>query len=185
MLRDIIGAFQGGYEPDETAHAAVAIILRENQGSVEALLVKRAIREGDPWSGHMAFPGGRRSHRDRSIRETVKRETIEETAIDLNECTPVGVMEPITSTVSPELRVLPLIYVCRETPGITLNEELEASYWFPLEEMRNSKGTSHIHDSEFPAYLIEDKVIWGLTYRMLEKFYQTLDDTCQTISSRL
>jgi len=177
MLRDIIGAFQGGHEPDETAHAAVAIILRENRGAVEALLVKRAVREGDPWSGHMAFPGGRRNTRDGSIRETARRETVEETAIDLDGCTPVGVMEPITSTVAPDLKVLPIIYACHETPGITLNEELEASYWFPLEDMRNSKGTSQIHGREFPAYLMEGQVIWGLTYRMLEKFYQTLDET--------
>jgi len=177
MLKDIIGVFQGGYEPDETAHAAVAIILRENEGTVEALLVKRAIREGDSWSGHMAFPGGRRSPRDGNISETARRETIEETAIDLDDCTPIGVMGPITSTVAPDLKVLPLIYACEETPGITLNEELEASYWFPLEDMRNSKGTSQIHGREFPAYLVGGQVIWGLTYRMLEKFYQTLDET--------
>ena len=38
--------------------AAVSIILRMNAGSIEILFILRALREGDPWSGQVAFPGG-------------------------------------------------------------------------------------------------------------------------------
>ena len=38
--------------------AAVAIVLRQGDPGLEFLLIKRAEREGDPWSGQVALPGG-------------------------------------------------------------------------------------------------------------------------------
>ena len=58
--------------------ASVAVVLREGAHSAEVLLIERAIFEGDPWSGHMAFPGGRMETEDDSTRITAARETFEE-----------------------------------------------------------------------------------------------------------
>ena len=44
---------------DDTRLAAVAAVLRVVDGAPELLFIKRADHDGDPWSGHMAFPGGR------------------------------------------------------------------------------------------------------------------------------
>ena len=41
-----------------TRQAAVAIVMREHTDGPQLLFIKRADKEGDPWSGHMAFPGG-------------------------------------------------------------------------------------------------------------------------------
>lgn len=38
--------------------SAVALILKVIEGELNVLMIKRADRAGDPWSGHMAFPGG-------------------------------------------------------------------------------------------------------------------------------
>ena len=64
--------------------AAVALILLPtSDGDLEALFIKRAEVEGDPWSGQMAFPGGRRDPVDDDLLATAARATLEETGIDL------------------------------------------------------------------------------------------------------
>ncbi|MBD0320648.1 MAG: NUDIX domain-containing protein, partial [Gemmatimonadetes bacterium] len=63
--------------------AAVALLLRPSGDGPELLLIRRAEREGDPWSGHMALPGGRADPRDRDAAATAARETLEEVGIDV------------------------------------------------------------------------------------------------------
>src|SRR5262245_28580055 len=69
-------------EPADMLHASVALIVR-GRADLGVLLIKRAKREGDPWSGHMALPGGRRDPKDASLIETAAREAREETGVDL------------------------------------------------------------------------------------------------------
>lgn len=52
-------------------------------GDPEILFIKRAGRVGDRWSGHVAFPGGRRDPPDVDDRATAIRETREEVGLDL------------------------------------------------------------------------------------------------------
>ena len=54
---------EAGFEP-RAGRAAVAIMVREARAATEMLMIRRATREGDPWSGHMGFPGGRRDAGD-------------------------------------------------------------------------------------------------------------------------
>ena len=68
----------------EGKHAAVALMLREREG-LEVFVIKRADRVGDPWSGHMALPGGRKEPTDEDAYDTARRETIEEVGVDLSE----------------------------------------------------------------------------------------------------
>ncbi len=162
-------------KPDDSAHAAVAILLTETDDTLKILLVKRATREEDPWSGHMAFPGGRRGHGDRNLMSTACRETREETGIDLTQCTTIGSLDALHSTVRPDLCIQPFIFSCSDIPEVTLNEELIAHYWIPLEELDRSRGKTWIGSREHPAYLVEREAVWGLTYRMLEKFFGILN----------
>ena len=50
--------------------AAVAVVLRVAGPDLDLLLIKRAQSERDPWSGHMALPGGRRDPGDDDLRAT-------------------------------------------------------------------------------------------------------------------
>ena len=58
--------------------AAVALIVRLGI-SMDVLLIKRSTNERDPWSGHMALPGGRWEPDDSELQQTAIRETFEET----------------------------------------------------------------------------------------------------------
>src|SRR5450432_2372229 len=66
-----------------TRQAAIAVIFLELEMSLDVLLIERAIREGDPWSGHMALPGGHADPADADLSATAERETLEEVGLDL------------------------------------------------------------------------------------------------------
>jgi 8-oxo-dGTP pyrophosphatase MutT (NUDIX family) len=62
----------------------VALVLREGRAQgAEILFIERAEKEGDPWSGHMAFPGGRVDSSGESPEQAAVRETLEEVGLSL------------------------------------------------------------------------------------------------------
>ena len=65
------------------ASAAVAIIHCPHPEE-SYLILRRAARPQDPWSGHFSFPGGRKEVRDLDLLATCIRETEEETGIILS-----------------------------------------------------------------------------------------------------
>lgn len=159
----------------EDARAAVAILLRRGEGDLELLLVKRTVIPSDPWSGDMAFPGGKRGPQDRSLMETALREAFEETGIDLNDSGCLGLMDTFHSTVRPEMGVLPYVFLVEGTPELSLNEELSSFLWVPLGEMNVSKGKALVKNLEVPAFGVRGEVVWGLTYRMIEKLLDLVE----------
>ncbi len=177
MLNDLSQILQmKKTEPNNKAHAAVAILLMTNDTKPKVLLVKRATRENDPWSGHMAFPGGRRGKDDIDLKTTAMRETWEETGIDLNKFNFIGCIDSIYSTVRPDMCIQPYIFACTELPDIALNEELIAFYWINLEDLERSQSLIRIEYIDHPAYIIEEEVIWGLTFRMLKRLIEILSN---------
>jgi 8-oxo-dGTP pyrophosphatase MutT (NUDIX family) len=66
-----------------TKLASVAIMLMDDDDP-KTLLIRRAEKDEDPWSGQVAFPGGKRTEGDRSLRETAVREAWEEVGVDLS-----------------------------------------------------------------------------------------------------
>lgn len=156
------------------------MLLKGDGVGLQILLVRRAIAPSDPWSGDMAFPGGRLRNGDRSLLETAVRETMEETGIDLRCHRLLGTMEVSTSTVAPELAILPFVFLCVGTPDISLSRELSDYVWIPLNRLRRSRGRIRVHKGEVPAYILNDMVIWGLTYRILENLPRFLEAPCET-----
>ena len=157
---------QRGYED---ATAGVGKIFHVEKGTLKILLVKRTKIPNDPWSGDMAFPGGKRSSEDTTIVDTVKREVWEETGIDLNIGQYLGRMEPEYSTVRTGLAVIPLLFLLEEKPVITINEELDSYYWTDFETLKWRCGRSIVKKFDVPVFDVEDERVWGLTYRMLER----------------
>jgi 8-oxo-dGTP pyrophosphatase MutT (NUDIX family) len=150
------------------AKAAVAMIFRTRHGALQLLLVKRAVVEGDPWSGDMAFPGGKRMKGDCSIMDTVVREVQEETGIDLRACRHLGSMETVYSMVRPSLGVLPIVFLRDSDSEIRMNEELVSYQWVDLEVLHTSREEATVKGRDVSAYRIEGEVVWGLTYRIIE-----------------
>lgn len=159
-------------ESREDADAAVALLLKQETNKLKVFLVRRVETPTDPWSGHMALPGGKRDAKDQNLKQTVVRETLEETNIALfDRCRFLGVILPIRSTKKPEMKILPFIILLEHEPLIKLNEELERYVWVSLEKLAQKRGTVKFSFGEYPAFLMENNVIWGLTYRILERFF--------------
>jgi 8-oxo-dGTP pyrophosphatase MutT (NUDIX family) len=175
---EIIEALSQALKPlsavDE-ADAAVAVLLRLASTGVQVLLVERKIRRSDPWSGQMAFPGGKRDPSDQDIVHTVVRETLEETCINLaHHGRFLGALETMQSTVRPELQVTPFVVLLKKASSIVLNEELEGYLWVSLQEVWNSETVAKLPVGAVPAYVVEGHVVWGLTYRILQSLFRTL-----------
>jgi 8-oxo-dGTP pyrophosphatase MutT (NUDIX family) len=154
------------------ADAAVALLLKPTNHDFKVLLVKRVESSRDPWSGHIALPGGKRSARDQNLKQTVIRETLEETNIDLlDRCRFLGALETFRSTWRPKINVLPFVILIQYKPKIKLNiRELEGFVWLSLEELLQHRSAVRFGIKEFPAYIVGDTTIWGLTYRILDNF---------------
>jgi 8-oxo-dGTP pyrophosphatase MutT (NUDIX family) len=158
------------------AWAAVAILLREEVSDYETLIVRRAEVPGDPWSGDMAFPGGKKTSQDVTLRDTVAREVREETGIDLSSLTYIGALPVLFSSLRPGKDVLPIVYLYEGRPEIRLNTELTSYRWVHMKELRESRIVARIKGWEGPVFKLGDDVIWGLTYRMLDKLLELLGD---------
>ena len=151
------------------ANAAVVVLLSAADQDFQVLFVKRAEKSSDPWSGQTALPGGKRNPEDRNLKETVVRETLEETSINLLwGCRFLGALEPVRSTQKPEMKILPFVILLEKEQVIKLNEELTEYFWTPLKELAKHKGTVKFSFGEFPAYIIENHIIWGLTYKIMQ-----------------
>lgn len=159
-----------------TQKAGVAVIIKKSGQGYQLLLIKRSTKIKDPWSGHVAFPGGHYEEKDSSIFNTVVRETREETGIDLLKNTkylfPLSLSSPLNM---PELKVYPFVFELIEDVNIIYNEEVEEYYWIPINSLEREKGIVEFEGfkREVNMYTYEYKgkkiVIWGLTKRILDK----------------
>jgi len=119
----------------ETWRAAVALVFcAPPDAEPELLFIERARREGDPWSGHMAFPGGRRDAKDTDIAATAARETLEEVGLALGP--PIARLDdqggnPRNSTLGP-LVISPFAYEVKELPLLAPNGEVQSTVWIPV-----------------------------------------------------
>jgi len=161
---------------EQGANAAVAVLLKQEKEDFRVFFVKRVENDADPWSGQMAFPGGKRDEKDVNLKQTVVRETLEETGINLLDCCRfLGVLTAVRSRPRPDLRILPFVVLVEYEPLVRLNrKELEDFYWIPFKELVQSKTFVKFDFGEFPAYFVRNEVIWGLTHRILEDFFAVL-----------
>jgi len=177
-LRDRLSRLTGSLRgnPDEDADAAVAILIRPAGDDLEVFIVKRAEVDGDPWSGDMAFPGGKKAAQDEGVLDAAVREVMEETGIDLKPLKPLGYMEPLTSWVRQTFKVQPIVYLFEGDPPIRLNYELTKYMWTPIDELRKLKSRATVKGFNSPIYRIGDDVVWGLTCRMLDRLIEIIGD---------
>jgi 8-oxo-dGTP pyrophosphatase MutT (NUDIX family) len=160
--------------------AAVALLLRPGAQGLELLLIRRADREGDPWSGHMALPGGREQPEDAVPEETAARESRAEVGIDVYAGGRLlGALDPVwpRSSRAPRVLVRPFVFAVPGGVRPVPNEEVDAAVWIPLHELRAPGAvTEHllemdgIGEMSFPALGARGYVIWGLTRRILSDF---------------
>ena len=161
---------------EQGANAAVALLLKPKPDDFDLLLVKRVENPLDTWSGQMAFPGGKLESKDADLKETITRETLEETGVKLDQHRFLGVLSSIKSEPKPDFMILPFVVLLGQDPVLKLNKaELEAFIWVPFEEIIKCQGTSAFRLGEVPAYVFSDAVVWGVTYKILNEFVEAVE----------
>jgi len=174
----------------EPVQAAVSLVVRAGP-ELEILLIRRAEADGDPWSGHMALPGGRRDSRDRSLLRTAIRETLEETGVPLATLgAPLGRLDAISPRTRrlPPILIFPFVFgVLQGVRATTASPEVDEVLWTPVSHLHSPRasGTVDIPLGEstrtFPCLRIDGRVIWGLTYRILQEFFRQVEATSPEI----
>ena len=158
---------------EQRRRAAVALILNQGPAGLGLLFVERAEREGDPWSGHIAFPGGNIDPSDRCARSAAERETREEIGLDLGSEEYLGRLDDLAGTILPVL-VSGFVY-SMENPGpFELNREIEEAFWVPIGHLTDPERHVHYRFHQGGTSLLHPAVdllgpgrpvLWGITYR--------------------
>src|SRR5579875_394388 len=146
--------------------AAVAVIIRNDN---EALFVRRIKREGDPWSGDIAFPGGMCKTEEDFIHAVI-REVYEEVGIDLKVHEFLAELPFVSSSRFPDMKVKPFIFKLRNEVGVKKNDEIDEFFWISLPKLKRKFVFIEKIARKRIAYVYGDVVIWGLTYRILKVF---------------
>lgn len=152
--------------------AAVAVIVKDVD-SPSVLLIRRADRSGDPWSGQIAFPGGKMQQGDRTARNTAVRETLEEVGFDLAKTSKFLGYGDMTATHTGAMDVVPTVFEMKRRVEVRPNEEVASFRWVGLRELMAPEAKSSYvmkfegTPVELPALASSDYVVWGLTHRIL------------------
>jgi len=167
--------------------ASVAVVLRPDPSGreLELLLIRRSRSESDPWSGHMALPGGRKDRRDPSLLSTATRETLEEVGVPLaRKGEPLGnlqVVQPVGAHL-PLFTVLPFVFrVPAPTVARVASREVAAIRWVSLSHLQDKRNQTRFTyrrnniSLRFPAIDLAGHPIWGLTHRILTDLLHRLD----------
>lgn len=165
--------------------ASVAAVLRFSGQEPEILLLKRAENPRDPWSGNVAFPGGRRDPEDPDTLATAVRETLEESGLDLRShgrhLGPLDDLHAIARGKRTGLVISPHVFELHTQAEPSLQaEEIAAYRWAPIRPLlRGEQQTSFPYSHEgniyqLPAYDVQGWVVWGLTFQMLQMLFDEI-----------
>ena len=164
--------------PPSVRDAAVAVIFRVGaHDSLELLMIERASYEGDPWSGHVAFPGGRREPHDATLLDTALRETREEIGVDVLATGRVlGALDRVNPVLPalPPISIAPFVATLSSDVALALSNEVAGAFWVPLEVLQRVDASSEVEvvlsngsRRTVRAFVHDRYTIWGLTERIL------------------
>ncbi|MDP2311055.1 MAG: CoA pyrophosphatase [Pseudomonadota bacterium] len=169
--------------PDPEAvrsRAAVAVVVGPGE---DILFIRRAERKGDPWSGDMAFPGGREEPIDPHPRATAERETFEEVGVDLSGATFLGALQPMASPLRAPNQgfvIHPFLYRLDAWPSFVTSEEVAAIHHLALPRILAGEGRETFVfrgygiERELPCLRLDGTFVWGLTLRVVDDLTERL-----------
>lgn len=198
-LSDRFGPPSSAVPDRRRRNAAVAVVLRPSAGPVasespgggtsaqatvaasDVLLIRRAESARDPWSGQMAFPGGRLDPADASLVAAAVRETLEETGVALAPARDLIGRFPTVRPVSvhiPTVTIWPFVFwTAPGTEARAASAEVASAHWLSVASLKDP-GAQSVHHWEgggerasFPCVRVEGRVVWGLTYRILMRLF--------------
>ena len=170
--------------PDQP-EASVALVLAGTGGALSLCVIRRAEHPEDPWSGHMALPGGRACADDPTARACAERETLEEVGLALDDAHWLGHLSDILVRLGGGDRRMvlsPFVYYHGEDlASFTPSDEVAEAYWVPLSHLWDPRNASHMEWERsgsrllYPAVQFQGHAIWGITFRVLTLFSDVLD----------
>ncbi len=178
-LKNSLSASNPGIQ-EEKVEAAVGLMILDENADLETLLIQRTERHDDPWSGQIGLPGGRTKPSDGTIRSTIHREVLEEIGVDLSiegeELGALSIGQPMRRL---EMRVKPVVYGLKRRPSVIIGPEVSSAFWVSLSKLPSKNTTSQVsirgEQRTVECFLVEGKVVWGYTYRVLTELLQVLD----------
>ncbi|MYF74441.1 MAG: CoA pyrophosphatase, partial [Gemmatimonadetes bacterium] len=123
-----IAAALSAYQPSirsetDKTQAAVAAVFHPRRDDLYLLFIERATHPTDPWSGHIAFPGGTAEPDDSDLKYTAERETREELGLDLSNAQYLGRLDDVTGATLP-IQVACFVYAIFEGVEVAPNDEV-------------------------------------------------------------
>lgn len=166
-----------GAERSRAPNAPRAPHVTTHDPRLQVLLIERAERDGDPWSGQVALPGGRRDPRDATLEDTAIRETMEETGIDLRNGLALGTLDELRprTPVLPPIIVTPFVFIAPEVASFQVSDEVADAFWWPWSEFADpdlsTESAVRVRGAEWSvsSYVLGHRVVWGMTERMLRQ----------------
>jgi 8-oxo-dGTP pyrophosphatase MutT (NUDIX family) len=165
--------------------AGVALVLRPALPGSEVLLIRRAEVPDDPWSGHMALPGGRMSARDRHSLDAARRETFEEVGLELGAGARLLGRLPSVRAIAQgkatNLSIEPFVFAIAQSSEIVLDpSEVAEALWISLGSLSGESLRTRFRyardgaEIDLPAWNVDGRIVWGLTHRTLENLFAAL-----------
>lgn len=164
--------------------AAVAVVFRPGERGTELLFIQRATKHTDPWSGQMAFPGGRIEPTDEDSHAAAERETWEEVGLDLSPAERLGSLNDLDGgRGGNNLAAIHAhgYWLPGPAPRLVMNHEVDDVLWVPLAMLADSsRYIDHYYalsDSTWPGIQLDKagQVVWGLTLRFLSDFFARIE----------
>lgn len=173
-------------DPTNRSEAAVSLILNSSSQDTELLFIERAKRDSDPWSGQMAFPGGRRELQDATLFQTAVRETAEEIGIQLSGDNRIGRLDDMVApqtSLAHGLIISSHLFEIARPFEFRPNQEVRDIVWVKLSSLRHPGNFTDNYQPPdypgvFPGFRVgenDTRVIWGLTYRIVCSFFRTVN----------
>jgi len=175
-------------DSDLPRRAEVALVLDVSldNNNPNILFIQRAECEKDPWSGQMAFPGGRRETIDLVDGAAARRETAEEIGLELGTAQLIGRLNDMRGRHggrSADLMISCFVFVTDQNERLALNHEVADVMHLPISQLLDpSLRTSVRYDAagaiDFPGIFLsakDERIIWGLTYHFLTDFFSLFD----------
>ncbi len=159
--------------------AGVGLMILNENDDLKTLLIQRTERHDDPWSGQIGLPGGRAKASDGTIRSTIHREVLEEVGIDVStdgeELGALSIGHPMRRL---EMKVQPWVYRLKRRPRVVIGPEVSSAFWVSLPGLPSTRAASRVsirgEERTVECFLVEGKVVWGFTYRVLTELLQVL-----------
>ena len=181
-IRRVLAVYRPQLASGDKTRASVAMVLHQQEEAVQLLFIERSQRDDDPWSGHVAFPGGMVEPVDRCPRLAAERETREEVGLDLGNAEYLGRLDDVTGATLPIL-VSGFVYDVRTCVRLLPNDEVKDAFWVGLNVLadarRHRERSFRIDNAERRFNAIDlpgsgRRVLWGISYRLVAQLLALL-----------